>query len=159
LITGDLRNTIKFWNYGSKKFYNIWRRSLVVVAVAIFGACACLWMLIYVFIKMCDGTLNGNQTMGILLLFGIMCLFASVVPWLLPPNEMVCANRHFFHPLAMVLCFAILLVKAMQLRSLVSVGLGGTIPHVNQMVSLIFMLLVQVTMLQNLLFFTYVWSK
>ena len=118
--------------------------ALVVVAVAIFGACICLWMLIYVFIKMCDGTLNGNQTMGILLLFGIMCLFASVVPWLLPPNEMVCANRHFFHPLAMVLCFAILLVKAMQLRSLVSVGLGGTIPHVNQMVSLIFMLLVQV---------------
>ena len=82
--------------------------------------------------------------MGILLLFGIMCLFASVVPWLLPPNETVCANRHFFHPLAMVLCFAILLVKAMQLRTLVSVGLGGTIPHVNQMVSLIFMLLVQV---------------
>ena len=115
-----------------------------MVAVAIFGTCVCLWMLIYVFIKMCDGTLNGNQTMGILLLVGIMCLFASVVPWLLPPNEMVCANRHFFHPLAMVLCFAILLVKAMQLRSLVSVGLGGTIPHVNQMVSLIFMLLVQV---------------
>jgi hypothetical protein len=49
-------------------------------------------MLIYVFIKMCDGTLNGNQTMGILLLFGIMCLFASVVPWLLPPNEMVRAK-------------------------------------------------------------------
>jgi membrane protein YdbS with pleckstrin-like domain len=47
----------------------------------------------------------------------------------------------------MVLCFAILLVKAMQLRSLVSVGLGGTIPHVNQMVSLIFMLLVQVPIL------------
>lgn len=118
--------------------------SLVVVAVAILGTCACLWMLMYVLIKMCDGTLTGNQTMGVLLLLGIMCLFASVIPWLLPPNEMVCANRHFFHPLAMVLCFAILLVKAMQLRSLVSVGLGGSIPHVNQLVSLVFMLLVQV---------------
>lgn len=118
--------------------------SLVVVAVAVIGTFACLWMLIYVFIKMCDGTLTGNQTMGILLLLGVMCLFASVTPWLLPPNEMVCANRHFLHPLAMVLCFAILLVKAMQLRSMVSVGLGGTIPHVNQLVSLIFMLLVQV---------------
>ena len=32
----------------------------------------------------------------------------------------------------------------MQLRSLVSVGLGGTIPHCNQLVQLIFMLLVQV---------------
>jgi len=118
--------------------------SLVVVGVAIIGTFACLWMLVYVSIKMCDGTLTGNQLMGILLLLGVMCLFASVTPWLLPPNEMVCANRHFLHPLAMVLCFSILLVKAMQLRSMVSVGLGGTIPHVNQLVSLVFMLLVQV---------------
>ena len=93
---------------------------------------------------MCDKTLTGNQTMGLILLMGVTGLFASVVPWLLPPNEMICTVRHFLHPLIMVLCFAILLVKAMQLRSLVSVGLGGTIPQCNQIVSLIFMLLVQV---------------
>ena len=118
--------------------------TLVVLAVAIFGTFIALWMLIYVLIKMCDGTLTGNQTMGIILLIGVTGLFASVVPWLLPPNEMICTVRHFLHPLVMVLCFAILLVKAMQLRSLVSVGLGGTIPQINQIVSLIFMLLVQV---------------
>ena len=118
--------------------------TLVVLAVAILGTCAALWMFIYVLIKMCDKTLTGNQTMGLILLMGVTGLFASVVPWLLPPNEMICTVRHFLHPLIMVLCFAILLVKAMQLRSLVSVGLGGTIPQCNQIVSLIFMLLVQV---------------
>ncbi len=118
--------------------------TLVVLAVAILGCCAAMWMFIYVLIKMCDGTLTGNQTMGILLLVGVTGLFASVIPWLLPPNEMICTVRHFLHPLIMVLCFAILLVKSMQLRSLVSVGLGGTIPQINQIVSLIFMLLVQV---------------
>ena len=51
--------------------------ALVVVSVAVFGACVSLWMLVYVFIKMCDGTLAGsNQTMGILLLVGVTCLFA-----------------------------------------------------------------------------------
>ena len=35
--------------------------SLVVVSVAIFGTCVALWMLVYVLIKICDGTLLGNQ--------------------------------------------------------------------------------------------------
>ena len=55
--------------------------ALVVVSVAVFGACVSLWMLLYVFIKMCDGTLAGsNQTMGVLLLVGVTCLFARYVP-------------------------------------------------------------------------------
>ena len=118
--------------------------ALVVVSAAIFGFFVSLWMLIYVFQKICDGTLNGNQVMGVLLLVGVMCLFVSVIPWLLPPNETVCAVRHFMHPLLMVMCFSILLVKSMQLRSLVTIGLGGSIPQINQVVSLFFMVMVQV---------------
>ena len=118
--------------------------ALVVVSVAIFGTVVTLWMIIYVFQKICDGTLNGNQVMGVLLLFSVMSLFASVIPWLLPPNETICAARHFMHPLILVVCFSILLVKSMQLRSLVTIGLGGSIPQVNQVVSLFFMVMVQV---------------
>ena len=36
---------------------------------------------------MCDGTLTGNQSMGVLLLLGVITTFASTVPWLLPPSE------------------------------------------------------------------------
>ena len=118
--------------------------AVVVVSIAIFGTVVAMWMLVYVFQKICDGTLQGNQVMGVLLLIGVMCLFASVVPWLLPPNETVCATRHFMHPLLLVLCFSILLVKSMQLRSMVSIGIGGTIPQINQLVSLFFMVIVQV---------------
>ena len=118
--------------------------ALVVVSVAIFGVVVSLWMMVYVFQKICDGTLNGNQLMGVLLLFGVMGLFSSVIPWLLPPNETVCAVRHFMHPLLLVICFAILLVKSMQLRSLVTIGVGGSLPQVNQLVSLFFMITIQV---------------
>ena len=118
--------------------------ALVVVSVALFGICLSLWMLVYVFLKMCDGTLSGNQSMGVLLLLGVILLFGSAVPWLLPPSAMICAIRHFFHPLAFCLCFGLLLIKVMQLRSLVSVGLGGTIPQVNQLLSLFFIIMVQV---------------
>ena len=47
-----------------------------------------------------------------------------------PIGQVICAVRHFLHPLAFCLCFGLLLLKVMQLRSLVSVGLGGTIPQV-----------------------------
>ena len=77
------------------------------------------------------------------------CYIFSVAPWLLPPNELTCAMRHFLHPLAMVHCISILLVKAMQLRSIAFVGLGGKISQVNQLVCLLFMLLVQVYISSN----------
>ena len=79
----------------------------------------------------------------------IFNIYYSVAPWLLPPNELTCAMRHFLHPLAMVHCISILLVKAMQLRSMAFVGLGGKISQVNQLVCLLFMLLVQVGNINN----------
>ncbi len=118
--------------------------AIIVISAAIFGFLVSFWMLLYVFLKMCDGTLAGNQAMGVFLLFGVMTLFCSVIPWVMPPNEMVCALRHFLHPLLLVLCFSVLLVKSMQLRSLVTIGLGGSIPQVNQLLSLFFMVMVQV---------------
>lgn len=118
--------------------------ALIVLTFAVLGFILSMWMLVYVLLKICDGTLTGQQAMGLMLMIGVTGLFGSVVPWVLPPNEMSCAARHFLHPLLLSLCFSVLLVKAMQLRSLVSVGLGGHIPQVNQIVSLLFMVIVQV---------------
>ena len=126
---GVLNNMAVLASYSYESFIGrTW--SLVVISIAMFGICVALWMMVYVFIKMCDGTLSGNQSMGILLLLGVMVTFASTVPWLLPPSDVICAVRHFLPPLAFCLCFGLLLLKVMQLRSLVSVGLGGTIPQV-----------------------------
>lgn len=117
--------------------------ALTILSVALLGTFIALWMLIYVIIKICDDTLGGSQTMGLVLLLGVIFLLCSVVPWLLPPNEAMCAIRHFLPPIALSLNFAVLLVKAMQLQSLARVGIGGSIPQVNQLVSLLFMVAVQ----------------
>uniref|UniRef100_A0A0K2U1W9 G-protein coupled receptors family 3 profile domain-containing protein n=1 Tax=Lepeophtheirus salmonis TaxID=72036 RepID=A0A0K2U1W9_LEPSM len=118
--------------------------SLAVLSAGSIGICIALWMLIYVTIKIFDRTLNGNQTMGILLLISVVGLFLSVAPWLIPPDPTNCYARHIFHPIFAVICFGILLVKSMQLRSLINVGHGGSIPQVNQILSLIFMVAVQI---------------
>ena len=49
--------------------------TLVAIVLAGVGACAALWMLIYVLIKICDGTLSGQQTLGLLMLVGVILMY------------------------------------------------------------------------------------
>lgn len=116
----------------------------IMVAIAAVGIMATLFILVYVLIKICDGTLAGNQSLGVLLLLGIMTLFACVVPFVLPVSETKCGIRVMAYPVALALCYGILLVKVMQLRSLVLLGLGGRISYLNQYIILFFIVLVQV---------------
>jgi len=116
----------------------------VTVAIAAVGVCITLFMLVYVLIKMCDGTLAGNQSLGIILLLGILTIYVSIVLFVLPENEIRCTLRAFVYPVAMSLCYGILLIKVMQLRSLVLLGLGGRISYINQYIILFFIVLVQV---------------
>lgn len=116
----------------------------VMVAVAAVGTCITMFMLVYVLIKICDGTLAGNQSLGIILLLGIMTLYVSIVLFVLPASEIRCTLRAFLYPIAMSLCYGILIIKVMQLRSLVLLGLGGRISYINQYIILFFIVLVQV---------------
>lgn len=116
-----------------------------MVAIAAVGTMVTLFILVYVLIKICDGTLAGNQSLGVLLLLGIMTLFACVVPFVLPVSEAKCGVRVMVYPVALALCYGILLVKVMQLRSLVLLGLGGRISYLNQYIILFFIVLVQVS--------------
>ncbi|XP_066995173.2 metabotropic glutamate receptor 5 [Anabrus simplex] len=116
----------------------------VIVAMAAVGTFITLFMLVYVLIKICDGTLAGNQSLGIILLLGIITMYASTVLFVLPGSELKCCLRAFIYPLAMSVCYGILIIKVMQLRSLVLLGLGGRISYVNQYIILFFIVLVQV---------------
>ena len=115
-----------------------------MVAIAAVGTCIAMFMLTYVLIKMCDGTLAGNQSLGIVLLLGIMSLYASITLFVLPGSETRCTLRAMLHPVAMSVCYGILIIKVMQLRSLVLLGLGGRISYINQYLILFFIVLVQV---------------
>jgi len=110
--------------------------AMVAVAVAITGAFTALYMLVYVLQRICDGTLQGNQTLGIMLLLVLMAMYASVVLFVLPPSTLLCNLRVFIPSIASTICFGILLLKEMNLRSYVSLGLGGRIPILNQFITI-----------------------
>ena len=85
--------------------------ALALLTFCTLGILLCLLILYYVVVKMREGTLVGNQTMGLLLLLSVLMLFLSVPPWLVPPSHTVCALRHSAHLLALALCLGVLLVK------------------------------------------------
>ena len=85
--------------------------ALALLTFCTLGILLCLLILYYVVVKMREGTLVGNQTMGLLLLLSVLLLFLSVPPWLVPPSHTVCALRHSAHLLALALCLGVLLVK------------------------------------------------
>lgn len=122
----------------------------IMVAIAAMGFMISLFILVYVLIKICDGTLSGNQSLGVILLLGIMTLFACVVPFVLPLSETKCGVRVMIYPVALALCYGILLVKVMQLRSLVLLGLGGRISYLNQYIILFFIVLVQASIYSSI---------
>lgn len=65
--------------------------------------------------------------LGGVLLVSIMSTYASCVVYVLPPTPLTCALREWAPPMCLALCYAVLLVKAMHLRALVAVGVGGQV--------------------------------
>lgn len=117
-------------------------------AVAILGGIGLLmtmYIFVYVLVKICDRTLTGNQFLGILLLLSVMSLYATCMLFILQPSEALCNWRLFLHSFSYCLCYGVLFVKVMQLRSLVSLGLGGRLSHLNQAFTLFFIVGVQVS--------------
>ncbi|KAL1130010.1 hypothetical protein AAG570_012953 [Ranatra chinensis] len=115
----------------------------ITAAMASIGLIVTFIMIVYVCYKLYDGTIGGNQSLGIVLLFAVLILYTSIILFIFSPNGIRCIFRQLIYPMALTLCYAILLVKVMQLRSLVLLGLGGRISFLNQYMVLFFIVLVQ----------------
>lgn len=117
-----------------------------VLVLACIGVVSGLYIAVYVALRVCDGTLNGPQVLGAVLLLGVMGVYASCVVYVLPPSPITCAVRQWAPPMCLALCYGVLLVKCMHLRALVTVGLGGEVSQVNLHLSLIFMVGVEIVL-------------
>lgn len=117
--------------------------SIILIMVGT-GLVVSVCILVYILHKVCDRTLRGNQFLTVALLLGVMLEFASCFPFILQPGEIVCNWRLFLPSFSHVLTFSSLLVEIMHLRSLVTLGLGGQVSYVNQAITVMFAVVVQV---------------
>lgn len=116
-----------------------------VLALASIGILATAYVLVYVLVRICDDTLIGNQFLGVMLLFGVAALYATCVLFVLPPSEAMCGWRLVVHSTVHALCYGLLLVKIMVVRSLSLLGLGGSVSHANQALTLFFIVALQIS--------------
>ncbi|KAL5014556.1 hypothetical protein ScPMuIL_008826 [Solemya velum] len=135
--------SLMFYNSSGEFMGEVW--SIVVVTVAGGGSIVALGILIYVSYKICRGILHKHYVgLGLSLLFGIILLYLSTLPFLFTPSYRICALQYFMPGLAYAFCFGVLIVKLMSLRSYKLLGLGGEISVMNQFLTVLFIVGVQI---------------
>ncbi|XP_062600513.1 uncharacterized protein LOC134262138 [Saccostrea cucullata] len=134
---------LEFFKSTAELSKELW--TIIVLIIGIGGAFAALCFVIYVFHKVCAGLLSKRYVgLGILLLFSIIFLFLSVLPFVFTPSEIVCSTRFFIPGFAYTLSFATVMAKIMSLRSYKLIGLGGELSNVNQFLTVLFITGVQI---------------
>lgn len=125
--------------------YNSWF-ALVILVANICGAILTLYVLTFLLMKNCDGTLDrenqGIRSMHLLAI--IVVLFGSTL-FIVAPTPGLCLLRTSWHNFSLVMLFGSLLSQSMQTRSLTTLGLGGRPNRLNQFLTLVFLVGVQVS--------------
>ncbi|XP_064473541.1 uncharacterized protein LOC135388128 [Ornithodoros turicata] len=119
--------------------------SLVIVVTSGFGILLSLYVMVFLLMKLCEGVVKkGHQVTSLLLLFSINCLFIASLLFTFKPSQKLCGAQQFAHHTSYVFAFGCLLLKGMHLNSMRSVGLGGRVNSVNQILTVGFIVGVQV---------------
>ena len=125
--------------------YTIWVS--IVLTISVIGVAVTIVILIYVsYHKMTSVTRNGTG-IGLLLLTGILCLYLSVFPFAFHPSQYSCGFRVCTVSFSYCFCFGAILIKAMTLRNLKYIGLGGELSSLNQLITFVFVVCVQLGVL------------
>ena len=99
-----------------------------------------------IILKMYLRSVKGSQSLGIILLIGIILLFVTSYAFITNPSEIICRTRIVAHALAHTICFGVMVVKAVQLRNAESLGgIFGShhLSYLNYWLMLTFILVVQ----------------
>ncbi|KAI1702705.1 7 transmembrane sweet-taste receptor of 3 GCPR domain-containing protein [Ditylenchus destructor] len=98
--------------------------------------------LILVIVKMYFRIVKGNQSLGIMLLLGIILLFATSYAYISEASDTICRCRIVMHAIAHTVCFGVMIVKAVQLQNTETLQ-GHRLSYWNYWLLLTFILIVQ----------------
>jgi hypothetical protein len=109
-----------------------------------------LYTFTFLLMKFCEmegsvGGSNNKQATVSLTLFACMSLFLGSMLFLFEPTPALCSIKSSVHNLSLCLLFGSLLIQSMYLRANKSLGLGGNVSQVNQLLTLGFIVATQVT--------------
>lgn len=121
--------------------------ALTILGLCGFGVLVTLYILVFLMVKACEGSLKKNNSpLAVAQLLSLLALYvaASLFTW--KPSALLCGLQRFVSNVSYAFCFGCLLLKGMHLRAQNSLGLGGRVNRINQLLTLLFIVGVQVAL-------------
>lgn len=121
--------------------------SLLILITSVIGSLITLYTFTFLLMKSCEGALGHNyrQSLIAINLLSIMLLFLGSMLYIFEPSPALCTARRSAHNLSLCLLFGSLLIKSMYLRAYKTIGLGGQVNQMNQFLTLLFIVAVQIS--------------
>ncbi|CAL1267420.1 unnamed protein product [Larinioides sclopetarius] len=121
-------------------------------ALSVLGVCgflilATLYILVFLMVKACEGSLKKtNCCLAGTQLVALLCLYLSAALYTWKPSALLCGLQRLMPNVSLAFCYGSLLLKGMYLRAQNSLGLGGSVNRCNQMLTLLFIVGVQIAL-------------
>ncbi|XP_013787930.2 uncharacterized protein LOC106471853 [Limulus polyphemus] len=120
---------------------------LVTIAFSGAGVLVTLYVLVFLLMKFCDKTVKKNTiVISMFQLLALITMYVGALLFTFQPSFAMCGARKVVHNVAYAFNYGCLLLRAMSLRSQKTLGLGGSISQVNQMLTLLFVVGAQVAL-------------
>ncbi|XP_074594406.1 uncharacterized protein LOC141849823 [Brevipalpus obovatus] len=124
-----------------------WAWTVAIVSVSAIGILVALYTFTYILMKSCEGALKkSNQDLATFHLLSIIIVYFGSVLYIYPPSTMMCSVRSSVHNISLTMLLASLFQRGMYLRAQKWIGLGGKISKLNQCLTLIFVIGIQVAL-------------
>ncbi|XP_023220735.1 uncharacterized protein LOC111622554 [Centruroides sculpturatus] len=121
--------------------------ALTILGLSAVGVLFALYVLVFLLVKMCEGTLKkSNLLLGILQILSVLSLYGAATLLLFKPSSFICGLQRLVPNVAYSYCFGVLLLKSMHLRSQKTIGLGGSVSNLNQVLTLLFIVGLQLAL-------------
>ncbi|GFT00079.1 g_PROTEIN_RECEP_F3_4 domain-containing protein [Nephila pilipes] len=121
-------------------------------ALSVLGVCgflilATLYILVFLMVKACEGSLKKtNCCLAGTQLVALLCLYLAAALYTWKPSALLCGLQRLMPNVSLAFCYGSLLLKGMYLRAQNSLGLGGSVNRCNQMLTLLFIVGVQIAL-------------
>ncbi|RWS28516.1 uncharacterized protein B4U80_10135 [Leptotrombidium deliense] len=121
--------------------------ALTILTVSVIGSLLTLYVFTFLLMKSCEGSLKkSNQDLLTTHLIAIISVFFGASLYVFHPTSFMCSIRTSVHNVSLALLFGSLLQKAMQLQSQKWIGLGGKVSKLNQCLTLMFIVGIQLAL-------------
>ncbi|XP_025017435.1 uncharacterized protein LOC107366253 isoform X2 [Tetranychus urticae] len=121
--------------------------TVTIISLNVIGILIALYTFTYILMKSCEGAFKkSNQDLATFHILSIIIVYFGAILYVFPPTILMCSLRTSIHNISCTMLFGSLLQRGMYLRAQKWIGLGGKISKLNQCLTLLFIIGIQLAL-------------